>query len=412
MMLTKLFPILLLISTALTFVGSSSTAHLRAASIIVNAGAYDRSETIVTFALPPELTGLAYELRDSRGLVTPLSVDQNHRATFILRSLKAGESKTYTVVKSKAGSDRKNAVVLTNSQNGIDATLNGSKVFSFVGKPKGLPRPNIKPVFLRGGYIHPVYTPSGRLVTDDYPSDHYHHHGIWFAWTKTQFENGHPDFWNVDDGTGRIDAGAPNIYAARGGVLGAFNSSQSYVALTGSQPKVALTEEWDVRVYNVGQSSNSRYFVFDITATQQCATSEPLKLEEYRYGGMGLRGHRDWKDKTKVKFLTSEGKTREDGNATRGRWFVMFGPVDGQTVNIAVLDHPQNFRSPQPMRLNPDDPFFNYAPSQLGPFAIKSGEPFLLRYRYIVSDGTPNPDELNRLWNDYADQPKVTVAIK
>jgi hypothetical protein len=64
------------------------------------------------------------------------------------------------------------------------------------------------------------------------------------------------------------------------------------------------------------------------------------------------------------------------------------------------------------MRLNPDDPFFNYAPSQLGPFAIKSGEPFLLRYRYIVSDGAPNPDELNRLWNDYANQPKVTVAIK
>jgi len=402
----------LLISTALTFVGSSSTAHLREASIIVNAGAYDRSDAIVTFALPSEVTGVGYELRDSRGLVTPLNIDQKRRATFILRSLKAGESKTYTVVKSKAGSDRKNAVVLTNSQNGIDATLNGSKVFSFVGKPKGLPRPNIKPVFLRGGYIHPVYTPSGRLVTDDYPSDHYHHHGIWFAWTKTQFENGHPDFWNVDDGTGRIDAGAANIYEARGNVFGAFNSSQSYVALTGSQPKVALTEEWDVRVYNVGQSSNSRYFVFDITATQQCATSEPLKLEEYRYGGMGLRGHRDWKDKTKVKFLTSEGKTREDGNATRGRWFVMFGPVDGQTVNIAVLDHPHNFRSPQPMRLNPDDPFFNYAPSQLGPFAIKSGEPFLLRYRYIVSDGTPNPDELNRLWNDYADQPKVTVAIK
>ena len=412
MMLTKTFLILFLLSAAFAFAGSSSTAHLRAVSITVNAGAHDRSEAIVTFALPPELTGLGYELRDSRGRVTVLSVDQNRLATFILNELKAGESKTYTIVKSRVGSDRKTAIALTSNQDRIDVTLNGSKVFSFVGKPKSLPEPTIKPVFLRGGYIHPVYTPSGRIVTDDYPNDHYHHHGIWFAWTKTQFENGHPDFWNVGDGTGRIDAGAANIYAARGNVLGAFNSSQSYVTLAGSQPKVALKEEWDVRVYNVGQTSTSRYFVFDITATQECATSEPLKLEEYRYGGMGLRGHRDWKDKGKVKFLTSEGKTREDGNATRGRWFVMSGPVAGQTVNIAVLDHPQNFRSPQPMRLNPDDPFFNYAPSQLGPFEIKSGDPFVLRYRYIVSDGAPNPDELNRLWNDYANQPKVTVAIK
>jgi len=411
-MLTKLFLILFLISAAFAFAGSTSTAHLKAVSITVNAGAHDRSDAVVTFALPAELTGVGYELRDSRGIGTPLSIDQKRRATFILRELKAGESKTYAVVKSKVGSERKNAVALTGDQDHIDVTLNGSKVFSFVGKPKSLPEPNIKPVFLRGGYIHPVYTPSGRIVTDDYPSDHYHHHGIWFASTKTQFESGHPDFWNVDDGTGRIDAGAANIYVARGNVLGAFTSSQSYVALTGGLPKVALTEEWDVRVYNIGQTSKSRYFVFDITATQQCATSESLKLEEYRYGGMGLRGHPDWKDKTKVKFLTSEGKTREDGNATRGRWFVMSGPVDGQTVNIAVLDHPENFRSPQPMRLNPDDPFFNYAPSQLGPFAIKSGEPFLLRYRYIVSDGAPNPDELNRLWNDYANQPKVTVAIK
>src|SRR5215203_23868 len=350
-MYTRLFAFLVLLCVGWALVDPRSESKTKTLVITVSAGQFDRTDSVVTFELPFESVESSYDLRDSRGGLTPLSVDQNRRATFILRSLKAGQTEIYTIVKSKAGGDRKSAIALLNNQGGIDVTLNGQKVFTFVGKPKTLPGPNIKPVFLRGGYIHPVYTPSGKIVTDDYPADHYHHHGIWFAWTKTRFENGHPDFWNVDDGTGRVDAGAANIYAARGNVLGAFNSSQSYVSLTGTQPKVALTEEWDVRVYNVGQSTNSRYFVFDITATQQCATSEPLKLEEYRYGGMGLRGHRDWKDKTKVKFLTSEGKTRENGNATRGRWFVMYGPVEGQTVNIAVLDHPLNFRSPQPMRL-------------------------------------------------------------
>jgi hypothetical protein len=63
------------------------------------------------------------------------------------------------------------------------------------------------------------------------------------------------------------------------------------------------------------------------------------------------------------------------------------------------------------MRINPDDPFFNFAPTQLGPFEIKPGQPYVARYRYVVSDGPPDPKELDRLWNDYANPPQVTVSM-
>lgn len=404
-MIRTLLLILLLVSVAFVFVPSSAAP--KKVTITVNAGEHDRHDTVVSFELPSKLKGSSYELRDSGGQTVPLQIDSNRWATFVLRSLKAGTSTSYTIVsRSKSSSS---SVQLKTREHGIDVTLNGRKVFSFVGKPAGPPEPNIKPVFLRGGYIHPVYTPTGRIVTDDYPSDHYHHHGIWFAWTKTQFNGGHPDFWNVDDLTGRVDFVEARSVAS-GTVFGELTSKQNYISLKGSEAQLALSEAWDVRVYDVGQSVDRKYFLFDITATQN--TTATLQLEEYRYGGMGIRGHRDWKDKSKVSFLTSEGKTRENGNATRGRWFAMYGPVDGTDVSIAVLDSPQNFRSPQPMRLNPDDPFFNYAPSQLGPFEIKSGEPFVLRYRYVVSDGKPDANELNRLWHDYAKPPIVSITIK
>src|SRR5688500_627816 len=51
--------------------------------------------------------------------------------------------------------------------------------------------------FRRGGYTHPVHTPSGVVVTDDYPVKHKHHHGSWSPWTKTEFEGRAPDFWNM-----------------------------------------------------------------------------------------------------------------------------------------------------------------------------------------------------------------------
>jgi hypothetical protein len=61
------------------------------------------------------------------------------------------------------------------------------------------------------------------------------------------------------------------------------------------------------------------------------------------------------------------------------------------------------------MRINPDDPFFN-APSQVSAFEVRPGQSFILRHRYIVSDG-PADVQLDRLWNDYAHPPEVVVSI-
>ncbi|HET8781401.1 MAG TPA: DUF6807 family protein, partial [Pyrinomonadaceae bacterium] len=302
------FKILLLIVVAVVAVVTNSelSAAKRQASVVVAAGDHDRYETVVSFALPARFKGDSYALRDASGQLIPLQIDSERNASFVLPALKAGQTKKYQIV--AGGSKAKSGVDVTRKSDGLDFKIAGRSVFTFVTTPAGLPSKEIKPVFLRGGYLHPVFTPSGRLVTDDYPSDHYHHHGIWFAWTKTEFDGAHPDFWNVGDGTGRVDfEGVDSVWS--GPVYAGLKSRQRYVALSGKAPKTALNEEWDVRVYNVGQGGKS-YYLFDVVATQQCASDSPLILEEYRYGGMGVRGHRSWRDKSKVAFLTSEGKTR------------------------------------------------------------------------------------------------------
>ena len=386
-------------------------------SVTVSAGKWDRHNTLVSFphkSNPSQRYYLkaielsSHAVPDALKAQIPVQSDGT-TATFVLPELKAGETQTFILNWGPAESVKKSrGAELTQVQNRLEIKVDGRHVLDFIGEPNDLPAPDIKTSFYRGGYIHPVFTPAGKIVTDDFPSDHYHHHGIWFAWTKTEFQGKHPDFWNMGDNTGRVEF--EEVGKTWGGPVHAgFTSFQKYVAVIDGASKPALNEEWDVRVYNLG-SAEAPYFVFDIVATQECATKSPLILDEYRYGGMGIRGNREWKDKTKVSFLTSEGKTRADGNATRGRWCHMGGPVDGQLVGIAVLDHPSNFRAPTPMRIIPDDPFFNYAPSQLGRFQIDPGKKFVLRYRYVVSDGPPDPKLLDRLWNDYANPPTVSVA--
>ncbi|HET6976415.1 MAG TPA: PmoA family protein [Pyrinomonadaceae bacterium] len=390
-----------LLALLLNSTGASTAS--RKIAVTVSAGQWDRHNTIVSFPFKSKKEDTGY-LVDDQGASIPLQLDGT-TATFVLPDLKAGKSISFQL---RYGAKVGSAVELTRVQNRLEIKDRGQQVLSFVAEPGSLPSPDIKPVFLRGGYIHPVFTPKGTVVTDDYPSDHYHHHGIWFAWTKTEFEGKHPDFWNVGDGTGRVDFVKVGKTWS-GPVHAGFTSFQNYVALTGAEPKTALNEEWEVKVYSLG-GAQAPYFLFDIVATQQCASTSPLILDEYRYGGMGVRGNREWKDKSKVSFLTSEGKTRADGNATRGRWCHIGGPVDGKQVGIAILDHPSNFRAPAPMRLNPDDPFFNYAPSQMGRFEIDPGKQFVLRYRYVISDGPADTKLLEQLWSDYANPPAVRVS--
>lgn len=410
-MLRTLIFVCAVVFLALSLRPSETGAARKNVFVTVAAGELDRRETLVTFALPEGLKGKSYGLRDERGGVTAVQVDAKRQAAFVLPELRAGATKKYRLEELKAGAARIPAaqgVEVTDEGKRLVVKSAGREVIGFQTKPE-LPA-DVKPVFTRAGYIHPIYTPSGRLVSDDYPSDHYHHHGIWAAWTKTEFEGRHPDFWNVHDGTGRVEfAGVDETWG--GAVHGGFKSRQNYVDVSGPAPKTALKETWEVTVYRVGTGARA-YAMFDLVATQECATSSLLKLEEYRYGGVGVRGHREWKDKSKVFFLTSEGKDRASGNATRGRWCHIGGPVAGHTVGIATFDHPGNLRAPQPMRLNPDDPFFNWAPSQLGTFEIKPGERFVLRYRFVVADGPPDKAELDRLWNDYATPPQVTITNK
>src|SRR5699024_451082 len=139
---------------------------------------------------------------------------------------------------------------------------------------------------------------------------------------------------------------------------------------------------------------------------------QPLVLPEYHYGGMAFRGHKNWDDPEKVTFLTSEGYDRSSGNETRARWVHMGGMVDGQRAGIAVLSHPDNFRAPQPIRVHAETPYFVYAPMQLGEMAIEPGSPYVMRYRYVTYDGDPDPELLDRLWNDYAYPPGVTVEVQ
>ena len=55
------------------------------------------------------------------------------------------------------------------------------------------PAPGVDSVYKRSGFIHPLKTLGGEVMTNCSPADHYHHFGLWYAWTKTTFEGNEID---------------------------------------------------------------------------------------------------------------------------------------------------------------------------------------------------------------------------
>jgi hypothetical protein len=277
----------------------------------------------------------------------------------------------------------------------------GATHLVFQAEPGSLPRTNIPAIYRRGGYISRVFSPTGLLLTDDFPTNHTHHHGVWAAWTKTRFEGRTPDFWNMGQGKGRVQFVAlDEIKPSRD----AFHvrARTDYVDMLARPEKTALHETWHLRAFDSGQRDVG---AFDVELHQHCATDAPLELPQHLYGGFGFRGHAAWNGPTNLLLLTSDGETnRVRAHGTRVRWCWLGGLVEGRVTGIVLMGHPTNFRAPQPIRMHPEEPFFCFAPSQAGDFAIRPGETHTARFRMLTLDGPPERERIEAHWRRFADE--------
>jgi len=293
-------------------------------------------------------------------------------------------------------------------EKGVDISLARSptKVLRYHCAPVPPPAGQSK-LYTRSGFIHPLHSPSGAVLTAIHPADHIHHMGVWMPWTRTEFEGRKVDFWNLKAGQGTVRF---TRLASRssGAVVGGFAAVQEHVNLTApGGEKVALDETLDVRVWDLGGPRKGH--LIDYSSTQRCASTSPLLLKKYRYGGFGFRGSNMWTD-GKADYLTSEGKTRADGHGTRARWCILHGPTANGPAGVLVMSHPGNHEHPEPVRIWPKGGiFFNFCPIQKADWTLEPGRDYRLQYRLYAYDGKLTAEAAERLWQDFAHPPKVTV---
>lgn len=360
----------------------------------------DRAVQVITVKVSPGATDLV-ATPENGGAPLPVQLAKDGTATFVVPEQKAKQSLTFILSAGKLPAS--GGVNVKRHQGALEFMVAGKPAFTYQMDKDAVPRPDIKPEYKRAGYLHPITTPAGTVVSDDYPAQHVHHHGIWTPWTKTSFQGRSPDFWNMGAKTGTVEFVALDRTWS-GAVHGGFVARHKFVDLSAPSPVVALHETWEVTGYDVpSRGSGPALSVFELTLTQTCATNDPLILPQYHYGGFGYRGRGEWLGKDKAFFLTSEGTTdRVKANHERMRWVHLWGQLPGGPAGLTVLGHPENFRAPQPVRVHPNEPYVSFIPSQLGDWKIEPGKPYVARFRFVAFDGEPDRARLEALWQGYA----------
>lgn len=333
------------------------------------------------------------------------------RLTWIVRDLSRGQSRTYELLPTTATAKDTDSsgVVLRQSETGnVDFLVNGS-LFTRYDTTTGPAKP----------YFYPVNSPTGKQIVRHWPMqevegetrDHPHHRGLWF----THGEMNGVDFWGEGKNTGKtVHTGYERTES--GPVYGHLRAKTDWI--TPENKKIA-EDVRDVTVYRLRDG-----FLMDFVIAIR-AIGGPLHWGDTKEGTFALRvadSLRADVGKGKVAEGHIENARGETQGATWGKpaaWCDYYGPVDGETVGIAIFDHPQNLRHPttwhvrtyglfavNPFGLHDFDPALKNNKTA-GELITPEGQASTFRYRLFVHKGATKEARIPSVWAAYADPPRV-----
>jgi hypothetical protein len=281
----------------------------------------------------------------------------------------------------------------------------GGELFSVYNCSNNLARP----------FLHPVLLPGGIAVTRSFPMqdvegekrDHPHHRSLWSAYGEVS----ETDNWSEAPGKhARIQHDAfDHIY--EGPVFGGFEASAFWTDVSGVP---LMREKRRVLVYNAGNDRRLLDYTLSLTPIER----EVVYGDTKEGGLLSVRVATSMDGNQGGRIENSEGGVGEkECWGKPARWCDYSGQVKGQTVGIAVLDHPQNFRSP--VRWHARDyglmttncfgtsTFEGEKDGHRGEYRQPAGETLRFRYRVLIHHGDARSAHVEETWKAFAREPEV-----
>lgn len=224
----------------------------------------------------------------------------------------------------------------------------------------------------RSSYVHPLYGLDGEVLTDDFPRDHYHHRGLFWAWPHVVVDGREYDLWTLHGVRQQFERWQEQAVAAERAVLAVENGW--YLG-----DRRIVKEE--VRLVVAAANGERREIDLQLKLT---ATDRPVTLrgaEGKGYGGLSLR----FAPRTQTVVTTPDGRQTEDLNLKRLAWADLSarfaGRAEASGVAIFTLGGPA---ATGPQWITRDYGFLGVGWPGEAAVTLQPAEPVTLTYRLVV----------------------------
>lgn len=279
---------------------------------------------------------------------------------------------------------------ITRSDEGVLITEQGEEVLFYQQRTKSL-----KGRYARENYVHPLYSLDGEVLTEDFPDDHLHHRGIFWAWHQLWVGDRRVgDPWVARDFAAEVES-IEVLEDDPGSVQLLVNAvwTSPEVQDASGQPLPLVRERTTLRVHR--RSAELRLIDFEIGLQ---ALANKVRIggsdDEKGYGGFSVRVRLP-EDLT---FTGSGGKVQPQvGAVDAGPWLNLATSSWG----LAILTHPSNPGFPHPWILRQQRSMQNPVYPGREPVAVPQDEPLVLRYRLVLHRGQLEPSAIDQLQRRY-----------
>jgi hypothetical protein len=271
--------------------------------------------------------------------------------------------------------------------------------------------------------LWPIIGPTGKPMTRPWPTgnsdpgdtkDHPHHQSFWFNHDEISSPGvQRADFWSADRNDNKRDT-VPHVAHRE------FVTSES----DGKVATIVTRNDWmngerrmfeDERTLRFGQRDNGdRWIDFAITIK---ATDDDVTFGNTKEGTFAVRVPDSMRVEAKKggRIVNDQGLENIDAWGIPASWVDYTGPVEGETLGIAIFSHPKSFRPKTRWHVrtyglfaaNPfgQKDFPKKELSEQGAYTIKKGDELTLRYRVLFHKGLTDEAEIAEAYKEFAAMP-------
>ncbi len=277
-----------------------------------------------------------------------------------------------------------------NTPDGVEV-LEGGKPVLFYQKTTKTPNGE----FFLNNYIHPLYSLEGDTLTEEFPKDHLHHRGIFWAWHQIYI-----DTLSVGDGWIMENVSTDVVSVKTNTINGTVQiiTNVLWKSKNFNNQDPFIEEHTTITVHEVQDNFRSIDFEIKLKA---------LVPEVYIGGSDNEKGYGGFSPRIKLPdnlvFTSESGKVVPQNLQIKdGRWMDFSGSF-GKTKQsgLTILCHPSTPNYVAPWILRQNNSMQNIVFPGQEKVSISMENPLVLRYRLIIHNGNASSIDIDKLQLEY-----------